>query len=29
MADESELTTEMQGELDQMGPDPEQKKEGE
>ena len=29
MAEEIELTPEMQEELDQMGPDPEQKKEGE
>lgn len=29
MADESELTTEMQEELDSMGPDPETEKEGE
>lgn len=29
MAEEIELTTEMQGELDSMGPDPETEKEGE
>lgn len=29
MADESELTTEMQEELDSMGPDPETAKKGE
>lgn len=29
MADETELTPEMQGELDSMGPDPETEKEGE